>query len=174
MMSCFRRMVDRRKAISLISGLDHWQRFSPTQISVTPLAGFELTLNLSSGFVQWPCAVLDIRIICHFSPRAFICKEKSVQSDLNIWFCSSQCKVSAQSIISQNFLETCGSFLFVTQILLIGAKTISLWASLSKISGNFCVVFSLWKSWEESAVMHNNHINYLSNMRQVLLFFFQH
>ena len=30
--------------------------------------------------------------------------------DLEIWFYFSECKVSAQCIISQNFLETCGSF----------------------------------------------------------------
>ena len=30
-----------------------------------------------------------------------------------MWFCFSECEVSAQCIISQNFLETCGSFLSI-------------------------------------------------------------
>ena len=35
-------------------------------------------------------------------------------------------------------------------------------------------VFALLKSSEKCAVMHKRHVDYLSNMRQVLLFFFQH
>ena len=52
MMICFCGMVDRQKMFSLISILDHWQRFSPSQICDTSLAGFELVQNLSSGFVD--------------------------------------------------------------------------------------------------------------------------
>ena len=33
--------------------------------------------------------------------------------DPEIWFCFSECEASAQCIISQNFLETCGSFLSI-------------------------------------------------------------
>ena len=39
MMNCFRGMVDRRKAFSLISSRAHCQRFSPSRISDTPRAG---------------------------------------------------------------------------------------------------------------------------------------
>ena len=53
MMNCFCGMVDRRKAVSLISSRDHCQRFSPSWISDTPQAGFEPAQNLSSGFVEW-------------------------------------------------------------------------------------------------------------------------
>ena len=50
MMSCFCGMVDRRKALSLISSRDHCQRSSPSRISDTPQTGFEPAQNLSSGF----------------------------------------------------------------------------------------------------------------------------
>ena len=57
-MNCFCSMVDRRKAFNLISSQDHCQRPSPSQISATPQAGFELAQNLSSGFIEWSCAVV--------------------------------------------------------------------------------------------------------------------
>ena len=57
MMNCFCGMVDRRKAFSLISNRDHCQRSSSSRISDTPRAGFEPAQNLSSGFVEWSCAV---------------------------------------------------------------------------------------------------------------------
>ena len=41
MMNCFYAMIYRRKAFSLISSWDHCQRFSPSQISDMPRAGFE-------------------------------------------------------------------------------------------------------------------------------------
>ena len=58
MMNSYCGMVDRRKAFSLISSRDHCQRSSPSWISDTPRAGFELAQNLSSGFVEWSCAVV--------------------------------------------------------------------------------------------------------------------
>ena len=45
-------MVDRRKVFSLISSRDHRQRSSPSRISDTPRAGFELAQNLSSGWLN--------------------------------------------------------------------------------------------------------------------------
>ena len=51
-------MVDRRKAFSLISSRYHCQRSSPSRISDAPWAGFEPAQNLSSGFVEWSCAVV--------------------------------------------------------------------------------------------------------------------
>ena len=53
-------VVDRRKAFSLISSQDHCEGSSPSRISGTPLAGFELPQNLSSGFFAWSCAVVII------------------------------------------------------------------------------------------------------------------
>ena len=58
MMDCFCGMVDQRKAFSLISSQDHWQRSSPSRISDTPRAGFEPAHSLSSGLVEWSCAVV--------------------------------------------------------------------------------------------------------------------
>ena len=57
MMNCFCGMVDRRKVISLISSRDHCQRYSPSRISDTPRAGFQPAQDLSSGLVEWSCAV---------------------------------------------------------------------------------------------------------------------
>ena len=58
MKNCFCGMVDRRKAFSLISSRDHCQRSSPSRIVDTLRAGFEFAQNLSSGFVEWSCAVV--------------------------------------------------------------------------------------------------------------------
>ena len=58
MMNCFCGMVDRRKALSLISSRDHCQRSSPSRISDKPRAGFEPAQNLSSDLVEWSCAVV--------------------------------------------------------------------------------------------------------------------
>ena len=57
-MNCFCGMVDRRKAFSLISSQDHCQRSSPSWISDMLQAGFKPAQNLSSGFVEWSCAVV--------------------------------------------------------------------------------------------------------------------
>ena len=66
-------MVNRRKAFSLISSRDHCQRSSPSRISDTPRAGFEPAQNLSSGFVEWSCAVVITttprRHRCHHNPK---------------------------------------------------------------------------------------------------------
>ena len=58
MMNCFCGMVDRRQAFSLISRPDHCQRSSPSRISDTLRTGFEPVQNLSSGLVEWSCAVV--------------------------------------------------------------------------------------------------------------------
>ena len=58
MMNCFWGMVDRRKTFSLISGRDHCQWSWPSRISDTPRAGFDPGQNLSSGLVEWSCAVV--------------------------------------------------------------------------------------------------------------------
>ena len=58
MMNCFCDMVDRRNVFSLISSQDHCQRFSPSRVSATPRAGLEPAQNLSSGLVEWNCALL--------------------------------------------------------------------------------------------------------------------
>ena len=57
-MNCFCGMVDRRKAFSLISSRNHCQRSSPSRISNPPRARFEPAQNMSSGLVEWSCAVV--------------------------------------------------------------------------------------------------------------------
>ena len=58
MMNCFCGMVDRPKVFSLIFNWDHCQRSSPSRISNTPWSEFEPEQNLSSGLVEWSCAVV--------------------------------------------------------------------------------------------------------------------
>ena len=57
-MNCFCCMVDQRKAFSLVSSRDQCQRSSPSRISDSLLAGFWHVQNVSSGFVEWSCAVV--------------------------------------------------------------------------------------------------------------------
>ena len=45
-------MVDRRKAFSLISSRNYYQKSSPSRISDTLRAGFEPAQNLSSGLFE--------------------------------------------------------------------------------------------------------------------------
>ena len=58
MMNSFCGIVDRRKVFRLISSRDQFQRSSPSRISDTPRAEFEPAQNLSSGLVEWGCAVV--------------------------------------------------------------------------------------------------------------------
>ena len=58
MTNCFCGMVDQRKAFCFISSQDHCQRSSPLRISDTSQAWFECPENLSSGLVEWSCAVV--------------------------------------------------------------------------------------------------------------------
>ena len=51
-------MVDQQKVFNLIASPDHCQRSSPSRISHKPRAGFEHSQNLSSGLVEWSCAVV--------------------------------------------------------------------------------------------------------------------
>ena len=57
MINCFSGMVDRRKAINLISTRDHRQKFSPSKVSDMLQVGFEPAQNLRSVFVELSCAV---------------------------------------------------------------------------------------------------------------------
>ena len=49
-------LTDERR-LALFPARDHCQRSWPSPISDTPWAGFEPTQNLSSGLVEWSCAV---------------------------------------------------------------------------------------------------------------------
>ena len=76
MMNCFCGMVDRRKAFSVISSRDHFQRFSPSRISDMPRAGLEPAQNLSSGFVEWSFTVVITTTPLHYSiSKRSRCKE---------------------------------------------------------------------------------------------------
>ena len=57
--NCFYGMVDRRKALSLISSRDHCQRFL-TIMYLWHAARYEPAQNLSSGSVEWTCVVVII------------------------------------------------------------------------------------------------------------------
>ena len=58
MMNCLCGMAYWRKTFSLISSWDHCQRSSSWRISDTSQTGFETAQNLSSGLVEWSCAVV--------------------------------------------------------------------------------------------------------------------
>ena len=70
----FCRMIDRRKAFSVISSRFRCQRFLLSRISETPWEGFEPARNLSSKLVEWRFAVVitttpprhKARIWCYF------------------------------------------------------------------------------------------------------------
>ena len=51
-------MFDRQKAFSFSSSRNHCQRSIPSRISNTPRTGFKPAQNLSSGFLEWSCAVV--------------------------------------------------------------------------------------------------------------------
>ena len=63
-MNCFCGMVDRQKVFCLISSWDHCHKSSPSWISDMPQAGFEPVQNLSSGLVEWSCAVVITTTQC--------------------------------------------------------------------------------------------------------------
>ena len=54
----FGKWLSDERCLRLISRWKHCQRFSPSQISDTPRAGFEPARNLSSDFVEGSCAVV--------------------------------------------------------------------------------------------------------------------
>ena len=67
MMNCFCGMV------SLISNRDHCQRSSSSRMPDTPHAGFEAAQNLSSGSVEWICAVvMTTTPRCHSKPSILV------------------------------------------------------------------------------------------------------
>ena len=55
-MNCFCGMVDRRKAFSLNTSMDHCQRSSPSRVSDTPRGRFEPAQTQCLSFVEWSCA----------------------------------------------------------------------------------------------------------------------
>ena len=57
-LNCFCGVVDWRGVLSLISSRDYCQRFSPSQISDTPRAVFELSQKLTPSFVEWSYAMV--------------------------------------------------------------------------------------------------------------------
>ena len=66
----FCRMVNWRKALSIICSWDRCHRFSMSQISDMPRAGFEPVRNLGSDFIEQGCVVLITytrRRQCNFS-----------------------------------------------------------------------------------------------------------
>ena len=66
MMNCFCKMVEKRKAFSIISSWDHCQRFSPLFISKVLWVGFEPANNLNSGFFEGSCAEVIYMIFIYY------------------------------------------------------------------------------------------------------------
>ena len=60
MMNCFVVWLTNQRCLVFISSQDHCQRSSPLQISDMLRSGFEPAQNLSSGLIEWSCAVVII------------------------------------------------------------------------------------------------------------------
>ena len=101
MMNYFCGMVDRRKALSLISYLDHCQRSSPSWISDTPWAGFEPVQNLSSGFDEWSRAVV---ITITPTPHVFNFITKETLTHL---FTCEFCEIFKRSFFTEHSKNLC-------------------------------------------------------------------
>ena len=99
-LNCFCGMVDRRKAFSLVSSQDHCQRSSQSRISDMPRAGFEPAQNLSSGFVEWSCAVAITTTPRHHTSRRYVDEVCLLQN--NLLFLSAVYSIHLQSKSSQN------------------------------------------------------------------------
>ena len=83
MVNCFCGMIDQRKAFSLISSRDHCRRSSPSRISDMLQAGSDPAQNLSSGLVEWSCAVvLTTTPQCH---RQQNCLSRSIDCNRHQW-----------------------------------------------------------------------------------------
>ena len=67
-MNCFCGMVDRGKAFSLISSLDHCQILTIANSDMLQ-AGFDPVQNRSSGLLEWSCAVALRIVKCVFQFR---------------------------------------------------------------------------------------------------------
>ena len=83
MVNCLSGMVDQQKALNHISSQDHCKRSSPMRISNMLQGEFEPAQNLSSGLVEWSCAVvitttpqcyrwLIMTVFCKFLLKRFI------------------------------------------------------------------------------------------------------
>ena len=94
MMNYFCGMVDRQKAFSLISSRNHCQRYSPPRISDASRAGFEPAQSLSSGFVEWSCAV-----VITTTPRYLLAVKKFYA--FQFWFCVTQCSIQDASFLKK-------------------------------------------------------------------------
>ena len=100
MMNCFCGMVDRRKAFSLISSQDHCQRSS--RISNMPRAGFKPEQNLSSGLVEWSCAVVITTTPRRHKALAIKLRNFDFQSHWNTLTFFYQKKVRFQHVLSNS------------------------------------------------------------------------
>ena len=102
MMNCFCGMVDWRKAFSLISSRNHCQRSSPSRISDTPRAGFEPAQSLSSGLVEWSCAVVITTTPRRHKALAIKLRNFHFQSHWNTLTFFYQKNVRLQHVLSNN------------------------------------------------------------------------
>ena len=85
--NCFCGIVDQWRVFSLVSSWGHCQRSSPSRISDTLWTVFEPTQNLSSGFVEWSCAVVITTTPRHHIPHTSPFTENQLWHEiLVIWY----------------------------------------------------------------------------------------
>ena len=97
-------LTDERR-LRLISKQDHYERFSPLQISDTPQAELEPEQNLSSDFDEWSCTV----VITTTSRRQFW---MNLDTKAAVWRCSTEKpfrKISWYSHENSPLVELCFS-----------------------------------------------------------------
>ena len=125
MMNCFCSMVDRRKAFRLISSRYHCQRSPPSRISDTRKQ------VLSSGFVEWFCAV-----VITTTPRC----HKILYRTL-IWFIKP--KLYSRSLDWKKIIKRAKQLL---------TKLLSLWCVHFVLTIQFA-----WTLASHMTVLHGNH-----------------
>ena len=116
MMNCFCGMVDRRKAISLISSQNHCQRSSLSRISDTLRAGFEPAQSLSLGLVEWSCEVMITTTPRRYTLVYFISTSnhmfgRAIWDKLREYICGNFEKAGVKPGKFQNFQKLGGWFI---------------------------------------------------------------
>ena len=126
-MKCFCYMIDWQRAISLISSRDHFERSSPSWISDMLWGRFEPAQNLSSGSVEWSCAVVITTTSC--------CQNGSGwEVSTRIW---SYVGVPQGSILSPTLFPISMTFLIMLSVILLFMLIILL-CTLSMIRHLIC------------------------------------
>ena len=87
------------------------QKFDAISSILFSFVGKTIYLRTRYFQIAWVTCLIILKTVNFPTFRVAL----SSATDLQIWFCLSECKISARCIISQNVLETRGSFLSISQ-----------------------------------------------------------